>query len=264
MLVIQAPPRKRFFGICVRQAAVSRWVAWIDGKARICFSNSFYERIKTILFIRKWFSLRSTTIPTRSARPSFEQLESRGLPNIPPEQADGSDIAPGTHNDVSSPVAVLYALLSGQPPFDDGNFVGTIIKVRSADPASRVGLTYRNYSTLAKRGTGINVSSGDHFRAIRRFWTSCMRWDISEWQRQWSCRGPTSRLAQERNRGRRSRTADRTPTGAPRRPRSFSPRHWTGTGGRSRAGPVLSAFRQGMRSIFSALETDSLDRASFR
>ncbi len=51
---------------------------------------------------------------------------------MPPEQAGDDPIKIGPHSDVYSLGAILYTLLTGKPPFDEGNVLKTILRVLSA------------------------------------------------------------------------------------------------------------------------------------
>jgi tRNA A-37 threonylcarbamoyl transferase component Bud32 len=73
--------------------------------------------------------------PATSALPSTQRGTILGTPAyMPPEQAGEEHAEPGPYSDVYSLGAILYALLTGRPPFDEDSVLHTLLKVRSPDP----------------------------------------------------------------------------------------------------------------------------------
>ena len=102
-----------------------------------------------------------------------------GTPSyMPPEQTGDHGIKPGPYSDVYSLGAILYALLTGQPPYDEGSFVSTVMKVRSdaqpplarslrpeiPEPLERICQTCLN-----KRPSDRFPSAGELAEVLRRF-----------------------------------------------------------------------------------------------
>jgi serine/threonine-protein kinase len=96
---------------------------------------------------------------------------------MPPEQAGGGGRT-GPYSDVYSLGAVLYALLAGRPPFDEGDLLGTLLKVRSPEPPPPLrslrpeipeALARICHSCLSKRPADRYASTRELAEALRRF-----------------------------------------------------------------------------------------------
>ncbi len=97
---------------------------------------------------------------------------------MPPEQAGDPTVRVGPYSDVYSLGAVLYALLTGKPPYSERDFLRTLLKVRSPEPPVPVrslrpevpeNLAQICHKCLNKRPEDRYGSARELAEALRRF-----------------------------------------------------------------------------------------------
>jgi len=79
------------------------------------------------------FGLAKLLTPPGQRHSSTKQGTMLGTPAyMPPEQLGERRQTPGPWNDVYALGGILFAMLTGKPPYDEGNFVATVLRVRAA------------------------------------------------------------------------------------------------------------------------------------
>src|SRR5262249_29768462 len=123
-------------------------------------------------------SLVPVTVPREAAREGTLQGQVLGTPSyMAPEQAEGQGERLGRHTDVYGLGAVLYEVLTGEPPFTGPNTVDLLLKVVSEPPVRprlRVAtappaLEAVCLKALAKHGAGRYASAKDLAQDVERF-----------------------------------------------------------------------------------------------